>query len=842
MILDTLNEAKSRLSLSALMVQLGLADHAKKSARCPFHEDASASFSVFTGDDGIEHWKCHAGCGQGDAIDFLAKARILSLGDAIVEFKKLAGLVNTPPAPRSLPSTMNAQPPFDWPASVAAFTPEQAAKLAEWRGYAPKFVAWLHAQNLIGLLGGERIAFPVHEAEGYVVGCHYRLNEDGSWRYYPTGTRTAPLIIGDLAPAKTVFVFESQWDLFAVLDRLDWHQQPPANTAAIATRGASNTRLLAGVCRGDATVYAFTQNDDAGAKWLSGLAAQCGGKCVHVVTPQPHKDVNDWTRAGATTDDLRRAIDAAQLISAPPDSKHLDAPDLHAPPPRNVSKPVITLPDESDEPEAAPFPVDALPPAMAGLIFATSRCAHVPLALPGVCALGVVSAAIGAGLEVISGPDRVTSANLFLLASGESGSGKSESCRPIIAPLIEHQAALLETWKQKTHRDNQAEIARCIAERKVLESKIKKALRPDSPDADELRRLQDKLAYPIARAKELEEQTAPSIIADDFTIEALAMRLRDNRETMFCFSSDARKPIQNLLGRYNPGKTTDESLLLKGYTRESMRVDRAKGDPINLHHPCLALCWFVQPDLLATMLGEESLSASGLLARVLLCHTHADWVKYDRTRQGISDSVRAQWFELVRTLLTTYHDADKPFRIAASPEAEQVLDHYQHSIYDRRGELADVKLFAARWSENAWRVALMLHAALYGVEAHRHPLDGETAANAVRVVQWFEVQQLDILAKGRRQAAAKVEDEVLDLLDDRTNGKRLEKVEREAGQPVDYVTARNLNRQLKTPPDAAKALLDRMERDGLLVGQDITPPHGGKCTRIYRAVKNPVPG
>ena len=82
----------------------------------------------------------------------------------------------------------------------------------------------------------------------------------------------------------------------------------------------------------------------------------------------------------------------------------------------------------------------------------------------------------------------------------------------------------------------------------------------------------------------------------------------------------------------------------------------------------------------------------------------------------------------------------------------------------------------------------------------------------------------------------------MDLLDDRTNGKRLEKVEREAGQPVDYVTARNLNRQLKTPPDAAKALLDRMERDALLVGQDITPPHGGKCTRIYRAVKNPVPG
>jgi hypothetical protein len=500
------------------------------------------------------------------------------------------------------------------------------------------------------------------------------------------------------------------------------------------------------------------------------------------------------------------------------------------------------LPDETDEPEAAPFPVDALPPAMAGLIVAASRCVHVPLAMPAVCVLGAVSAAIGAGLEIISGPDRTTSANLFLLASGESGSGKSESCRPIIAPLIEYQAALLETWKQKTHPDIQAEIARRDAERKALEKRIAKAMRPDSPDADELQRLQAQLAYPIARADELKLRTAPSIIADDFTIEALAMRLRDNRETMFCFSSDARKPIQNLLGRYNPGKTSDESLLLKGYTRESSRVDRAKGDPINLKRPCIALCWFVQPDLLATMIDEESLNASGLLARLLLCHTQADWVKYDRTRQGISDSTRAQWAELISALLAAYHDADKPFIAAATPEAEQILDHYQHATYERRGELADVKLFAARWCENAWRVALTLHAAFHGVEAHNHPLAGETAANAVRVLEWFAASQLDILYKRRHAAAAEVEDEVLKLLADREQGRRLEPEERQlVGHRFDYVTARILERKRIARGDAAKALLARMEADGLLVAEDITPAHGGKTTRIYRAARNPVP-
>ena len=404
---DLLAQAKQRLPLSSLMAQLGSGDCAKKSARCPFHEDSSASFSLYVGDDGEERWKCFAGCGQGDAIDFLAKHRGLSNNDACREFIRLADVTPPPSAPPSdsKPSP-SAQPPFGWQACVAALTPEHCAQLAEWRGYTPEFVEWLHTENLIGLFDGERIAFPVHDAGRNVIGCHYRLKEDGSWRYYPTGTRTAAFVIGDLATAKTVLVFESQWDLLAVLDLLHHHIQPLADTAAIATRGASNARLLAGRFAPNAVVYAFGQNDEAGAKWLVAVAANSGRKTFQVVTPSPHKDANDWTRAGANADEIRCTIAAAQPVAAS------IAPDLHAMPPRKVSKPAIELPEEVDEPEASPFPMDALPPTMATIIVAVSRTERVPLALPAVCALGVASAAIGAGMEVASGPHRVTRANL----------------------------------------------------------------------------------------------------------------------------------------------------------------------------------------------------------------------------------------------------------------------------------------------------------------------------------------------------------------------------------------------------------------------------------------------
>jgi hypothetical protein len=109
-------------------------------------------------------------------------------------------------------------------------------------------------------------------------------------------------------------------------------------------------------------------------------------------------------------------------------------------------------------------------------------------------------------------------------------------------------------------------------------------------------------------------------------------------------------------------------------------------------------------------------------------------------------------------------------------------------------------------------------------------------------MEWFAASQLDILYKRRQTAAAEVEDEILKLLADREQGRRLEKEEQQLGQRFDYVTARILDRKRIARTDAAKALLARMEADGLLVGDNSTPSHGGKTTRVYRAVKNPIPG
>jgi hypothetical protein len=232
-------EAKRRLPLPGLLHRLGLGEHAKKSAHCPFHDDKHNSFSVWKNGAGLWFWKCHAGCGDGDEITLVEKQQGISNKEATKFFLEMAGVNGATSTPRKATSasTSKSTSPLDWQACVEAFTEKDVQRLAKWRGYSIEFCCWLKEDRLVGLYDA-RIAFPVHDRAGNVVAVHYRL-KDGSWRYFPQGVTVRPLVIGELASDDTVHVFESYWDAFAFMDKSGERH------GIIITRGASNGRLVA---------------------------------------------------------------------------------------------------------------------------------------------------------------------------------------------------------------------------------------------------------------------------------------------------------------------------------------------------------------------------------------------------------------------------------------------------------------------------------------------------------------------------------------------------------------------------------------------------------------------
>jgi len=87
---ERIEQAKELLPLYEFIRDLDDADEVDQGL-WPFHDDHSPSFSLFTQDD-VDLWKCHAGCGAGDQINYLEIKFDLTRGEAIHMFLEMAGL------------------------------------------------------------------------------------------------------------------------------------------------------------------------------------------------------------------------------------------------------------------------------------------------------------------------------------------------------------------------------------------------------------------------------------------------------------------------------------------------------------------------------------------------------------------------------------------------------------------------------------------------------------------------------------------------------------------------------------------------------------------------------
>src|SRR4030095_14667070 len=94
MTVEQYKAAFRELPLPALMVKLGLAQYAEKSARCPFRPNEHLSFSVSQSSAGKWRWKCDSGCGHGNEIDFLIKLYGVKVQEAAERYVEIAGVGN----------------------------------------------------------------------------------------------------------------------------------------------------------------------------------------------------------------------------------------------------------------------------------------------------------------------------------------------------------------------------------------------------------------------------------------------------------------------------------------------------------------------------------------------------------------------------------------------------------------------------------------------------------------------------------------------------------------------------------------------------------------------------
>lgn len=480
-------------------------------------------------------------------------------------------------------------------------------------------------------------------------------------------------------------------------------------------------------------------------------------------------------------------------------------------------EPPAVDPVKEDRPE--PFPMECLPGAagdMAREIARVTTSQSEPLAAAAV--LGILSASIGAGIEISTGGERRTRGNLFTLAIADSGTGKGEAYKLAADPFEALEAEEIESFERHTKPG-------LLAELNVATARANKLCKDAAKETD-----RDAYRCTVADYRTAEEdradlqrqiESAPRWKVADVTKEALAVVMQGQPgEAAASLSSEARGIFSIVKGRYGK-EGGDEDFYCSGYSGDSLTVDRVGRPRVTLRRPCLSILWMIQPDAARKAFDDDSMTESGLLPRFLIFDPKAEPQERNTQPAPIPPATKAAWAALVGELVESFRkQGDDPRTATASEEALAVLAEYERENVRRRrhsGDLRDLASYVARWTENAWRIGVVLHAARHGDKAPLERLDSATAGNAVKVMRWFSDRQLETLASGRweklrkrllallavlaeangeislrdlRRSHSFEEEEIRQLQATFPKSFRIERRKPETGRPSDIVTTR----------------------------------------------------
>ena len=114
--------------------------------------------------------------------------------------------------------------------------------------------------------------------------------------------------------------------------------------------------------------------------------------------------------------------------------------------------------------------------------------------------------------------------------------------------------------------------------------------------------------------------------------------------------------------------------------------------------------------------------------------------------------IRADFDSIIEILLDTYRNG-KGHTIPPSRLAKEAMRTYHNSLVARRRkDWCDIDSFVARWTENAWRILVNLHAGAHGDKAHLTEIEDSLPDDAIKLAEWFGTEQVRLLSAMRESA------------------------------------------------------------------------------------------
>ncbi|MFG3300993.1 YfjI family protein [Micromonospora chersina] len=384
-----------------------------------------------------------------------------------------------------------------------------------------------------------------------------------------------------------------------------------------------------------------------------------------------------------------------------------------------------------------PFPVDALPPALARFVRGLALEVQTPADLPGSVVLGILAACVGGRVVVVVRRGWREPTNLFVVPVMPPGSRKSAVITICRAPLTEAEVALAEQVGQL--------IIDRRTEREIREQLADAAKRVAAKDGDPVKIMEAQEA--VRAAEQVVVPAWPRLTASDATPEALITLLANQGGRIAAISAEAGI-FTSLTGRYS--RTPNLDPILMAHAGDAILVDRRGREPERVDAPALTLVASIQPYALRELVERPDFGGRGVLARILWALPVDNTGHRDVEPPDMPERDREAYRHLVYDLALSMADRETPALVELSEAARKVHLEYHRTVEHRLrrgGELgADlVREWGSKLAGAVARIAGCLHAATAPLS---DPISEATMRAAVELGDYYQAHAVAALAPG----------------------------------------------------------------------------------------------
>lgn len=264
---------------------------------------------------------------------------------------------------------------------------------------------------------------------------------------------------------------------------------------------------------------------------------------------------------------------------------------------------------------------------------------------------------------------------------------------------------------------------------KALEDKVAKG----NADPEELERIAQEVA-------DFEEVSPLQLYVDDIKTEKLVSVMESNKGHASLISSEGGI-FDTLSGIYTRNVNID--VMLKGYSGDTIRVDRIGRDSESIMDPALTILLMAQPNVVSAVLSNTTFRGRGLTARFLYSMPVSSVGNRRYRSEAVADDIYRGYERLVVNLLQDEYP-ETPQVITLSPDADRELEAFANWLEPRlTTDYAEMADWAGKLVGNVLRMAgLLCRADTY--QSHDFldvsgalSVSGETMAAAIRLGKYF---------------------------------------------------------------------------------------------------------